>query len=139
MKRSLRLFLAVLLVCVLTVVSARPAHAQIGITSGQAAAIGVGIVAVAVGIGVVVYLTFRQPPTITGCAVAGATGLTLQSEGDHQTFFLTGDTTAIKPGDRVKVKGKKQKKDAAGNHPFLVSGLKKDFGACTAVASPPHP
>jgi hypothetical protein len=81
---------------------------------------------------VLIYYLVRQPPTITGCAIAGANGLTLQSEGDHQTFFLIGDTATVKAGDRVKVKGKKQKKDAAGNRNFLVSDLRR---LCASSAS----
>ena len=125
MNRSLRRSVVIFLGCVLAAVSSRPARAQIGISNAQATEVGVAIVAVAVGIGVVVYFTFRQSPTITGCAVSAANGLTLASEGERQTFFLTGDTADIKPGDRVKVKGKRQKKDATGNRPFLVSDLKE--------------
>jgi hypothetical protein len=137
MNRSLRLSIAVLLICILTALSSRPARAQIGISNGQAAAITVAMGAIAVGVGVGLYFAFRTPPTITGCAIAGTNGLTLQSEGDHQTFFLTGETAPIKAGDRVKVKGKKQKKDAAGNRSFLVSDLKNDYGACTNLAPIP--
>jgi hypothetical protein len=139
MKPSIRRSVVIFLVCVLAAVSSGPARAQIGVSNAQATVAGVAIVAVAVGIGVVVYFTLRQSPTITGCAVTAANGLNLASEGERQTFLLTGDTADIKPGDRVKLKGKRQKKDAAGNRPFLVSNLKEDYGACTMQPATPAP
>ena len=131
MNRTLRLPLAIALVCVFLALSSSPAAAQSPIISnGQAATIIVVFVAVVAGVTVLIYYAVRQPPSITGCAVAGPNGLTMQGEGDHQTYFLIGDTAAIHPGDRIKVKGKKKKKDSAGNRSFLVDNLKKDYGAC---------
>ena len=139
MPSSLRRTCILSLICLLAALSTRPAQAQlgnVGISKGQATAIGVGIVAIGVAIGIGVYFLVRTPPTITGCAVTGPTGLSLQAAGDSHTFLLTGDTAAITPGDRVKLKGKRQKKDAAGNRAYLVTILKKDYGPCTAP--PPH-
>jgi hypothetical protein len=147
MSRSLRLPIAIALIGALLSFTSRPAKAQIGnignigISKGQAVGIFVAAGAIAVGIGVIIYFVVRTPPTITGCAVAAPAGLALQTEGGHQTFALLGETAAIKPGDRVKIKGKRQKKDAAGNRSFLVTTLKKDYGVCSALpmaaAAPP--
>jgi hypothetical protein len=133
MTRTLRISIAVLLVCVYSVVSIRLADAQsIGgpiVSKSDIVLIFVAVAAVGAAIGVGVYFAVRQPPSITGCVVSGSGGLTLQNESDHQTFLLMGDTGAVKPGDRVRVKGKK-KKDSAGNRSFLVDQVKKDYGAC---------
>jgi hypothetical protein len=131
MTRTLRISIAVLLVCVYSVVSSRPADAQSGqiVSKSDVVLIFVAVAAVGAAIGVGVYFAVRQPPSITGCVVSGSGGLTLLNESDHQTFLLMGDTGAVKPGDRVRVKGKK-KKDSAGNRSFLVDQVKKDYGAC---------
>jgi hypothetical protein len=135
MNRSLRLPIAIALLCAFLALSSCPAEAQtggIGITNGQAAGIIAGFVAVVAGVSIIVYFAVRTPPTITGCAVSGANGLNLTNESNHQTFILLGETASIHPGDRVKIKGKRQKKDTAGNRSFLVSEIKKDYGACAA-------
>lgn len=136
MSRMLRISIAVLLACVYAVVASRPAEAQSGQIVSKSTVVWVFVAVAAVGaaIGVGVYFAVRQSPSVTGCVASGSGGLTLQNEGDHQNFLLMGDTAAIKPGERVRVKGKK-KKDAAGNRSFLVDQVKKDYGAC-AVSTP---
>lgn len=62
-------------------------------------------------------------------------GLDLQSESDKQTYLLIGDTATIKAGDRVKVAGKRKKKDASGAQHFLVERVGKDYGPCTVPAT----
>jgi len=128
MTRSLRISIVILLVCVYSVVSSRPAEAQ-AVSGAQAVGILAVIAGVGAAIGVGVYYAVRQPPSITGCVVSGPGGLTLKNEGNHQDFLLMGDIAAIKPGDRVRVKGKK-KKDSTGHRSFLVDQVKKDYGAC---------
>lgn len=138
MKPTLRLFLAITLVCTFLITSSRQADAQIGISKGQGDAIIAGLVAAGAVIGVVIYFVVRQPPSITGCAVTGPNGLTLQNEGDQQTFLLVGDSATIKPGDRIRVKGKKKKKVAGSTtRTFIVEKISKDFGPCKAA--PPAP
>jgi len=133
MTRTLRVSIAILLLCACSVVFSRPAEAQ-AVTGGQVVGIFVAIAAIGAAIGVGVYFAVRQPPSITGCVVAGSGGLTLQNEGNHQDFLLMGDIATIKPGERVRVKGKK-KKDSAGHRSFLVDQVKKNYGAC-AVSTP---
>jgi hypothetical protein len=53
----------------------------------------------------------------------------LQRDGDQRTYALIGDVSAIKPGDRVRLSGKK-KMAAVGSQPFFVEKLSKDFSAC---------
>ena len=137
MKPTLRLFLAIALACTFLITSSRQADAQIGISKGQGDAIIVGLVAAGAVIGIAIYFIVRQPPSITGCAVTGPTGLTLQNEGDQQIFLLVGDSTAIKPGDRIRVKGKKKKVAGSSTRTFIVEKISKDFGPCKAA--PPAP
>lgn len=136
MKRTLRLPVAIVLICVFLIASSRPAKASIP-TGSQVVLIFVGVAAIGAAIGVGVYYAVRQPPSITGCAVAAPNGLSLQNEGDQQTFNLVGDTATFKAGDRIRVKGKKKKKDASGNRTFLVEKLSKDFGPCKVPSTSP--
>jgi hypothetical protein len=92
---------------------------------GLGAAIGVGI-----------YFA-RRGHRLTGCAAPSPNGLQLQNEGDHRTYALTGNVAAIKPGEIVRVSGKKEKHDAAGGRPFLVKKLSKDFGTCKVRPTTP--
>jgi hypothetical protein len=132
---KLRVILAGLLVLIALALDCRPAEAQFfpstgpRLSKGDAAAIIIGIAAVAAVITVGVVYAVRHKPSITGCAVSGPGGLTLENESDHQSFALNGDTTAIKPGDRVKVVGKKQNANGAARG-FMVLKVKKDYGAC---------
>ena len=108
----------------------RPAVGNFQIVSrGEVAGVAVGIAAAGAGIGVGIYFVVRHNRSLTGCASSGPNGLQLQSEGDHQSYALIGDIATVKPGDRVRVSGKK-KKAAGGAQPFLVEKVSKDFGAC---------
>jgi hypothetical protein len=98
---------------------------------GIAVGIGVGIAAIGVG----VYFAVKHNHSVTGCARSTADGITLTTESDKQTYALTGDVAGIKPGNRVRVSGKKSKPKSAGTAQFLVEKVSKDFGACTASAS----
>ena len=133
MGKRLRVFLAAALVLIALLLDCRPAEAQtggrIGPSGGQVAAALAGAAAAIVVITVVVVYAVRRPPTITGCAVSGPNGLTLENDSDHQSFMLNGEMSGIKAGDRVKIQGKKQK--AAGTaRGFTVLKLKHDYGAC---------
>src|ERR1039457_3475536 len=69
------------------------------------------IVGVAAGVAVIaiVAIHYSKKRTITGCVNSGGNGLTVTDEKDKQTYALSGDTTGIKPGDRMRVQGKKVK------------------------------
>jgi hypothetical protein len=49
------------------------------------------------------------------------------------TYSLVGAVATIKPGDRVRVSGKKVKKSVGPTPQFLVDNLSKDYGACPAT------
>jgi len=106
-----------------------PSKGQVaGVLVGGAAAIGVTIYAI--------YHFSHRGRSLRGCAVSSPGGLRLINEGDQQPYDLTGATATIKPGDRVRVKGKKIKSDP--NHrQFVVEKLSKDYGACRATPATP--
>jgi hypothetical protein len=132
MKPALRNEITTLLICTLLLLSPRPAKASIP-TSGQVVLIFVGVAAIGAAIGVGIYFAVRRPPSIAGCTFSSANGLSLQNEGDQQTYTLIGDTANIKTGERIKISGKKKKHNAAGTRDFLVEKLTKDYGPCSAV------
>jgi hypothetical protein len=108
----------------------KPAKASIP-TQSQIVLIFVGVAAIGAAIGVGVYFAVRRTPSITGCAaVSPDSNLSLQNEGDQQTYTLLGDTADIKPGDRIHVTGKKRKQYPSGNREFLVEKLAKVYGPC---------
>lgn len=115
----------------------RPAagNSQI-VSNGQVAGVVIGIAAVGAGIGVGIYFAVRHNRSLTGCASSGQNGLQLQSEGDHQVYALIGDVATVKPGDRVRVSGKKRK-SSGGAQPFLVEKVSRDFGACKVQPAAP--
>lgn len=76
--------------------------------------------------------------SLRGCAVSGPNGLQLRNRGDQQTYALTGEVASIKPGEQVRVSGRKQKKSGAAPPQFLVDNLTKDYGSCTAGVAPPQ-
>ena len=123
---------ALIAVCALLLSTTGTAKAQIGVTRTPASWIGVGIVAIGAGIGICIYYAAHHAHTLIGCALSGPNGLELQSCGDPQTYALIGEVADIKPGDRVSVFGKKEKKKVGASRQFLVEKLNKDYGACMA-------
>jgi hypothetical protein len=102
--------------------------------SDDARNIVIGIVAVSVAlvvITVVVVHESRKKRTVTGCVISGANGMSVTDEKDKRIYALSGNTSDIKPGDRVTLHGKKVNPKGA-NAPLAwdVSMETKDFGAC---------
>ena len=137
MRKQLRFTLVVALITAV-LLACRPAQAQfgtapIGVSKGEAVAIILGMAAVVTVITVGIVYAVKHKPSITGCAVEGSSGLTLQNEADSQSLVLTGNTAGIRPGDRVKVNGKREKQaKGAATRGFVVANLKHDYGACPA-------
>lgn len=96
--------------------------------------VGVGAV-IAVAIIVPVEIS-RSHHFVTGCVVAAATGLQLQTS-DGKTYALEGDAASIKVGDKVKVHGSKMKKTKSSTGPgvFTVQKLTRDYGPCPIDAT----
>jgi cysteine synthase len=136
MNRSLFFRMGIFLVC-LCLLSVQTS-AQTNLKS-NADAIVAGVAGGGAAIGILVYFALSRPPSIKGCAVTGPNGLELKNEGDGQTFQLLGITSDVKPGDRVRVQGKKKAigKSSSGNPTFLVEKLAKDYGACKTPSVKP--
>jgi len=75
---------------------------------------------------------YSKKRAITGCVVSGQNGMTLIDEKDKQIYMLSGDTTGIKLGDRIKLKGKKVKPKAPDKAlVWEASQMSKNYGACS--------
>jgi hypothetical protein len=120
-----------ILVVALTVASVLPARAE------KAATVLIVIAATTAAAAIVAVVTLtglhhrRRRIMITGCVISGDTGMTVTDEEDRKLYALSGDTTGIKPGDRISLLGKKGK--AKGPGMALVWEARevvKDFGAC---------
>jgi len=101
-----------------------------GVGTGTIAGVTVGVVA---GVAVIasVAIHYSKKRTITGCVNSGANGMTVTDEKDKHIYALSGNTTGIKPGDRMKLQGRKVK--PKGPDKTLVWEAKdvtKDFGVC---------
>ncbi len=138
MRSGRNKILATAIVCALALTLVAPPEAQAttpigGVTKSDAAWIVVAVAAIGAGIGIGIYYAIHHGHSLTGCAVAGANGLELQNRGDRQTYNLVGAVAGIKPGERVRVSGKKVKRSAGPTQQFLVEQLSKDYGACSAT------
>ena len=119
------------LIVVLCAALAAPARAQYGpgkiVSNGVIAGVIAGVAAAVTAVIIVVVHSKRR--AITGCVGSSADGLTITDEKNKQVYQLSGNTTGIKAGDRVKLRGKKVK----SNGPDVGWNTKaevKDFGVC---------
>jgi hypothetical protein len=145
MKPGIRSIIAKVAICALIVTTStvpalatRPRPENSIPTQGQADWIAVAVIAIGAAAALAIYFAVRpHHRSLTGCAVSGPTGLQLQSQGDQQPWALAGELAAIKPGERVRVSGKKQKNSAGAPQQFLVEKLAKDYGSCTPAPVAP--
>jgi DNA-directed RNA polymerase subunit E'/Rpb7 len=128
--------IAVVLVCLSLLATPLPVKAQKIVSNGQIAGAIVGLAAAGVVIGVGTYYLLRKA-SIKGCVVATQNDIELRNERDQQTYMLMGDTADIKAGDRVRVKGKKKRKDSSAGRTFLVEKLDRNYGPCKALPATP--
>jgi hypothetical protein len=133
---SLRYQIAIVLVGVWVLASPPPVKADKIVSNGEIVGGIVGIAAAGVVIGVGTYYLLRKA-SIAGCAVSNQNGLELGNESDRQIYMLIGDTADIKAGDRIRVKGKKKKKDSSAGRKFFVQELARNYGPCKAVPATP--
>jgi hypothetical protein len=133
-KTGLYSILAKAAICALIATATLTAKAQFGGLPSKAEVVAgsISIIAVAGAIGVGTYYVIRHDRSIDGCAASGSGGLDLRNRGDGQTYTLTGELEGIKPGERVRVSGKRQKKVFGAQRQFLVEKLAKDYGPCAA-------
>jgi len=128
---------AAVVLCLVFLSPTTPASASTSLqTQGkEIVAAGVAVAAAVVVVVVVVALHYRSA-SVKGCVATGPNGLELKTEDSQLTYELTGATSDVKPGEIVKVKGKKKPAHAGTNPGFEVKQLNKDYGACLATAKP---
>jgi hypothetical protein len=108
-----------------------PSGPIVGVPTGAIVA-GIAVTAAVLVVATVVIIHYSKKRAITGCVVSGDSGMTLIDEKDKQIYMLSGDTTDIKPGDRMKLKGKKVKPKAPDKtRVWEASQVSKNYGACS--------
>ena len=80
---------------------------------------------------IVVAVHYSKKRAITGCMAAAGNGMTITDEKDKKIYLLSGNTTGLKAGDRMTVKGKKTKQTTS-DMPlgWKASEVSKDLGVC---------
>ncbi len=125
-----------LLILLLFATTAKQARADI-VSKTDVTLIFVAVAAVGAAIAVGVVFAVRHNPSLKGCAWESPSGLQVVNESDSRTWLLTGDTAAVKPGDRVRVSGKKKKVKSGEPPQLIVEKFKKDYGVCHAAPAAP--
>jgi hypothetical protein len=98
-----------ILVVALTVGLATPARAN------NAETVLIVVVAATAAAAIAVFVTVASVQhryrkiVITGCVISTEKGMTITDEQDRKLYELSGDTTGVKSGDRVRLLGKKVK------------------------------
>jgi hypothetical protein len=120
------------LIIALSFVLCVPAEAQNTgkiVSNGTIVGAIVGIVA-AVAVIAIVTIHYSKKRTITGCVHSAANGMTVTDEKDKQIYALSGDTTGVKPGNRMRLQGKKAKSTVSQPLEWEARKVTKDFGVC---------
>jgi hypothetical protein len=139
-------FLSGILVIALSVAISMPAEAQrpaIGPAPPGKPIIGtgtiVGVIAAAaafVVVSTILVIHYSKKRSVTGCVAAGANGMIVTKEGSNRTYLLAGNTVGIKPGDRMKLHGRKAR--SSGPEKALVWDTEKvtrDYGVCKVAGA----
>lgn len=92
----------------------------------------IGAVMGAAAGGGLLYWKLHNRATLQGCV--GGDGDKLVNEKDNRTYALLSSQEALKPGERVELKGKKTKDDS-GEPAFEVHKMSKDLGSCTPTTA----
>jgi len=122
-----------LVVATLTLTLIAPARAESLETAGKQITAGIVVVSAAVVVVVILLVIHykHKKSSITGCVASGASGMNLTDEKDKRPYTLSGDTAALKPGDRMTLVGKKEKGAAPISTSTVFEVQKvRDFGAC---------
>ena len=129
-----RKLLSSVVIITLSFVLCFPAEAQSSsgkiVSNGTIAGAIVGVVAGVVVVAIVA-VHYSKKRFITGCVHSGTSEMTVTDEKDKQIYALSGDTTNVKSGDRVTLRGKKGKAKGAGmTRIWETKNVSKDFGVC---------
>jgi hypothetical protein len=100
---------------------------------GSGKAIGIGVGAAAAGAGVL-FLALHHHGAVTGCVRQTDDGLRLVDEKKNKSYALESGSVAVKPGDRVELKGKKSSGDG-GAQMFEPTKVVRSLGSCGAEAA----
>ena len=122
-----------ILIIALVFALSTPARADNLSTLGEHILIGIVAAAAAVGVvATVLVLHYSKKRAITGCVNSGTDGMTITDEKDKQIYALSGNTTSIKPGDRMKLRGRKVKAMGPDKTTpvWEAKQVAKDFGVC---------
>jgi hypothetical protein len=125
-------YLSAVLIIALCLVICMPAEAKntIGVSNGTVAGAVAGIAAGVVVIAIVA-IHYSKKRSITGCVASTGTRMTITDDKDKQIYALSGDTASLKPGERVKLKGKKAKDTSSSTTlAWEARGVSKDLGVC---------
>jgi len=121
-----------ILIIALSVALATPARADQ--LNNDARNIVIGIVAVTATVAVLITVLVLHRPknrAITGCVASGENGMTVTDARDRQVYALSGNTTGIKPGDRMTLQGKKRKANGPDKTvTWETTQVVKDYGVC---------
>jgi hypothetical protein len=117
---------------VLSVTLAMPARAD-GFTAARTIIV-VAATTLAAAIVVVVAVSVHhrhEKDAISGCVVAGDNGMRITDEENGKSYVISGDTTDVRPGDRMRLLGKKVKpKGSDKTGVWEAKQVIKDFGVC---------
>jgi hypothetical protein len=100
---------------------------------GSGKAIGIGVGAAAAGAGVL-FLALHHHGVVTGCVRQTDDGLRLVDEKKNKSYALESGSVALKPGDRVELKGKKSS-GSGGAQMFEPTKVVKSLGSCSTEAA----
>ncbi len=101
-----------------------------GYSSGTGIAIGAGAAA---GVAVA-YLALRNRNQVTGCVNESEGKTELLPDGGGKAFQLSASSLDLKPGERVRLRGKKSK-TSSGARSFQAQKLVKNYGSCKQLAA----
>jgi len=122
-----------ILIIALVLAFSTPARADNLSTVGEHILIGIVAAAAAVGVvATVLVLHYSKKRAITGCVNSATDGMTITDEKDKRIYALSGNTTSIKPGDRMKLRGRKVKAMGPDKTTpvWEAKQVAKDFGVC---------
>lgn len=109
------------------VVPARAVDAEGGLIIAAAT-----MAAAAIAVIVVASVPHRSKKiVITGCVLSGEKGMTITDQEDSKVYLLSGETTGIRPGDRMKLRGRRVRSTASDKTGLWeAKEVLKDFGVC---------
>lgn len=118
------------ILCVALSTAAAADQLQSDADRGLAAAIAV--VAVVVVVTVVLIRQAASNRRVTGCVASNQDGILVTSEKDKRIYLLSGDTSGVKPGERMTLHLKKIKTKGSHTVTWETKKITKDFGTCPA-------